>query len=272
MLENKEIAGITPFDAEITPFDAIVKAHQVLPQAEKESQGREPIQIGEEFVVFDPQTTTSGEWNGLLQLFSDIRLAIGDGKEIPMSFLAIPAWDPIRFAFAPFNKAVSYQVDERDMDITTRERKIQDLPQQYVNYEAPLVMEVANGKFDDLKRQGLVTNDGWNFTAETTDLLRKLNLQLTFAHEGNVDTLESKAATPLSPNIYDYFFPADSGPFPQSERTVHRSNPLQDVGLPICLPQDRGLIEGIKGRFIVVPQQSHTVSSQTSLARSIFNK
>lgn len=220
---------------------------QTSPDNTKKEQQIKPVRIielGQEFMPFDPDAGSNGD---------HIKLKI-DNMEIALSIHKPKISGLLYHALTPFDPELGYQITTEDLTLESRMKKLQEieekLPEDYVkkiNEKAPLGLRIANTIYGFDSRTDL--------DSDQILALKKINLQIRV---GGM-RLEGKNQKDAGFFEYNSFYPFDTGPLPTDPTQNRYSNritrAMTSEGLPLLLPEDPKKLEQIRMKFALAPEE-----------------
>lgn len=238
---------------------------------QKEPTKPEVINLNQEFLLFDPNSTLGSTD---YRLVSSIILDTGSLPGIPIHVNAKRNHEYKFRIITPFDPEEGYQITQEDLTPETRvekwKRVVQSTLVSSVDMEkAPLGLHVAAEDISELNKLGLCITypdpdnpdvSHFKFKPEVEALLKRLRLLLFFPNS----TFEAKPVQLLGDlgdelAFWD-FYPLDAGPLPKPPYLV--VNQHTPEGYHLQLPSDPEKLRQIRARFILVDQDSEEVEEE----------
>lgn len=222
----------------------------------------EVIQLGQEFVIFDPQRTYVGIDHNFLRVTRILWEHFGNSGmppetettletqkllHIPQINLSVPVkfenseWRDPDSGFTPFDPKFGYQVNDADYDEVAYLEKLQSyIPPEELTSRLPFILSVVAGTDERLGTR--ISFLGRRATPEKTiDTLSRLRLQVTFP-----TGLSFEGAGQWGPRV-DEFNMLGFWEYYQ----VGEKEPARNSTHPLRLPKDIDRLTEIKGKFIL---------------------
>lgn len=207
----------------------------------------EVIEIGQIFTPFDPEKITNRSHNERV-----ITLNINNLLDIKITISTLDSLSAKSDAVTPFNPKNGYQIDEQDLNLETRLKKIEEMRDLYgKNIDDSLDPVYINFESYELPKNIFIPFNDFSETLkdEFMSLFKRLRLQLSFMGERFRFSLEAQPsdnALFLGELLFDDYYPLDNGPLPSSDTS------LLENGFGIFVPDDLEKLKTIKAKFVLL--------------------
>jgi hypothetical protein len=208
------------------------------------------IHLTEEFTLFSTERTQTYYFAGdIAQLFSDVCLVTTLLEPLPITIFAEFDSTLTRLeVITPYDPAQGYPLDREDFSAPARRAKIEVLQGQLLQRVQGLVLLIgyADDTSDNIFRKP--------HPEHMYRFLNRLHLVLTFPNSSSFvsQAYYDRRSYSLT---FEKFFPADVGPLPNlgPVKTRQRLWKIEE-GLRILLPGNLEQLQGIKGKFMYLPE------------------
>lgn len=217
------------------------------------------VHTREEFPLFHLArngTTTRLDDNGLFAgIASRIRLQTGLLDPLNISIAAAPYALQRAAAIAPFDRHKGYPLDQEDLSLQSRIKKIARMKSELAEMVEGLGL-VVFAAYDDLpvhsKMRVIQENGSPSLSPGIAALLQRVFLTLTFPG-GSSFTARAVYSTGQLFLLFRTFFPADTGPLPVGDSIqVELDNLSVEEGFRILLPFDVEQVQTIRAKFLLL--------------------
>jgi hypothetical protein len=202
-------------------------------------------------------TTTRIDDNGFFGgIASRIRLQTGLFDTLNISIAAAPYVMQKGSVVAPFERYKGYPLDQEDLLLHSRIKKLARLKSELAEYVEGLGLVVFAG-YDDLPLHSKLRlnpeNNSTILNPEITSLLERVFLTLTFPG-GSSFTARAIYTTGRLFLLFRTFFPTDTGPLPVPKFVPDEAdNSNIEEGFRILLPFDVEQVQTIRAKFLLLP-------------------
>jgi hypothetical protein len=237
-------------------------AHQQNRWIEEREAHWNAIQVvhpGEVFPLFQLArngTTIRIDDDGLFGgIASRIRLQTGLLDPLNISIVAAPYALQRAAAIAPFERHKGYPLDQEDLSLQSRQKKIARLKGELAEMVEGLGL-VVFAAYEDLplhsKMRTLQENDSPFLTPEIAALLERIFLTLTFPGGASFST-RAVCKTNRLFLLFRTFFPSDTGPLPVPNSIPAELENLDiEEGFRILLPFDLEQLQTLRAKFLLL--------------------
>ncbi len=218
------------------------------------------VSLGEVFPLLHLSkngTTTRIDDNGCFAgIASHIRLQTGLFDTLNISIAAAPYVMPKGSVVAPFERCKGYPLDQEDLTLQSRIKKIARLKSELAESIEGLGL-VVFAAYDDLPLHSKMRlNSDGNSTflnPEIATWLERVFLTLTFPG-GSSFTARASYTTSRLFLLFRTFFPTDTGPLPVPKTVSEEADTVSiEEGFRILLPFDVEQVQTIRARFLLLP-------------------
>jgi hypothetical protein len=217
------------------------------------------VHPGEVFPLFQLArngTTIRIDDDGLFGgIASRVRLQTGLLDPLNISIVAAPYALQRAAAIAPFDRHKGYPLDQEDLSLQSRIKKIARMKRELSEIVEGLSL-VVFAAYDDLplhsKMRASQVNGSPSLPAEIAALFERVFLTLTFPG-GSSFTARAVYNTDRLFLLFRTFFPADTGPLPVSDSIPAELDSMSiDEGFRILLPFDGEQVQTIRAKFLLL--------------------
>jgi hypothetical protein len=194
--------------------------------------------------------------NGLFGgIASRIRLQTGLLDPLNISIAAAPYALQRAAAIAPFDRHKGYPLDQEDLSLQSRIKKIARIKHELTEIVDGLGL-VVFAAYDDLplhsKMRAIQENGSPSLPPEIAALLERIVLTLAFPG-GSSFTARAVYNTGRLFLLFRTFFPADTGPLPVGDSIPAELDRLSlEEGFRILLPFDVEQVQSIRAKFLLL--------------------
>jgi hypothetical protein len=217
------------------------------------------VHPGAVFSLFHPAsngTTTRYDDKGCFGgIASRIRLQAGLLDPLNISIAAAPYALQRAAAIAPYDRHKGYPLDQEDLSLQSRQKKIARLKSELAEMVEGLGL-VVFAAYEDLplhsKMRTLQENDSPFLTPEIAALLERIFLTLTFPGGASFST-RAVCKTNRLFLLFRTFFPSDTGPLPVPNSIPAELENLDiEEGFRILLPFDLEQLQTLRAKFLLL--------------------